>query len=268
MGLDLAELLVMIQEDFSIRIGEEDEDVLFNKLPQESVEEYDARFTVGFLCDWVERQIQKKNEGIDSFSNILPEVSNSVRETLAKQFKISNPAQISTESSLEQLANLSASPLTTKFWRRLRKIRKNDTDELKAIKSYIVSRECIDVVDTAALSCVIVFVLCFSLVVVETLLFFYYTGQFLFAAFVVPIGILFGIRVLVNWVRCGRKSQITVAEIINHIVDKKRDHSVHIDGSPYSREEIEQDVIKIVSDVSGAMFITMDMHIIKDLNLG
>jgi acyl carrier protein len=272
MGLDIAELLLEIEENFSINILEED---MVNKSQHESVIEYDDRFTVKFLCDLIERRIQKKNEGINSFPNLFPEINNSVHETLSKQFNISDHNQIVNESSLEQLANLSASPLPAGFWRRFRKIQKDDEDELKSIKSYIVSREYISTVDIGCLSFCISIVLLGFLCFFELLLFMDgKLSRFAWRSFLVilfaPSCILFGIRAIVNWVRCGRKSQITVAEIVNHIVDKKRDHSVRIDGSPYSREEIEQGVIELISKHTSVKQkdITMDCCIIKDLGLG
>jgi acyl carrier protein len=266
MGLELAEIFINIEDKFSIEI--EEEELWFDKSQQANVDEYTDQLTVKFLCDLVERKIQEKNKGISSFPNILCRVGDSVRETLSKQFNISDPTRIVNELSLEQLADFSASPISAGFWRQLRKIRKDDADELKTIKSYLLYREYVSAfkILVLPLGITVVFSVWLWILLLKNV------SNFL-VILLVPIGILFGIlfgiRAIVNWTRRRNRSQITVGEIIDYIVDKKRDRSVRADGLPYSREEIEQGVIKILCE---SLFvkpedITMGTRLIKDLRL-
>jgi acyl carrier protein len=268
MGIDILDIVFRLEKKFSILIERSDftgsEEEWINKSQQENADKYINQLTVKFLCDLVEQKIQKKNKGIDSFPNMLHEAGNSVRETLSKQFNISDPTRIANELSLDQLADFSASPISTGFWQQFRTIRKDDADELKTIKSYLISREYVSAFKTLALSFGITSALCGWLLISGLLrkdVLYFLTVLF------APSGILFGIRAIVNWTRCGNKSQITVAEIINYIVDQKRDHSVRADGLPYSREEIEQSVAEVLCEslAVNPEKITQDARIIKDL---
>jgi acyl carrier protein len=296
MGVDILDIVFNIEKKYCVTIERSDliPDEVLAKSQGKSFDEYTDRFTVKFLCDLVERKIREKNEGI-LFPNVLQEVGDSVREILSKQFNIPEPVwaagfapeqplhvvalacsasrrlerlqhitdttRITNELSLGQLADLAGLPVSGGFWRRFRKGRQDDTDELKMIKSYLISREYISAFKTL--------VLLFGITFVFFVWFFIADWS---SVDVLKIGavlscILFGIRAIVNWARSGSRSRITVADIINYIVDKKRDHSVRADGQPYSREEIEQGISDILCDCLALKpeKITPDARIIKDL---
>jgi acyl carrier protein len=263
MGVDILDIVFHIEKKYYITIDRSDL-IPDEVLGQKNIDEYLDRFTVKFLCDLVEQKIREKNKEINSFPNVLQEVGNSVRETFSKQFNIPDTTKITNELSLEQLANLSASPIHAGFWRQLRKRRKDDTDELKMIKSYLISREYVSVFKTLALSFVITFAFFVWLFISD------WEGVNvlkILAALFVPSCVLFGIRAIVNLTKSRSGSKITVAEMINYIVDQKRDHSVRTDGQPYSRKEIEQDIAEILCDCLALKpeKITPDARIVKDL---
>lgn len=250
MGIDLLDIVYRLEKNFSIRIDRADivDSEEWNrtvrskeKTQQELQNEFVDKLTVRFLCDLVEQKIREKNEGIDRFPNMLRQVEDSVRETLSEHFNIADSSGIKRVFRLEQLAHLSESPLAVDFWKRFHKIRQDDSDEWKSIKAFALSREYVSAWKTCFLSFGITFVLCIWLWIIGCL--WKDVSHFLIVLFVPGI-ILFGLRFVINWTRHNKPSQIAVGEIIDYLVDRKRDHSVRADGLPYSRAEIE----KIVAD--------------------
>ncbi|MDR1480823.1 MAG: hypothetical protein LBJ00_18000 [Planctomycetaceae bacterium] len=217
----------------------------------------------------VEQKIREKNRGIDFFPNTLQEVSDSARETLAEKFNITDTTQITDDLSLSRLADFSASPIPCNFWQQLRKIQKDDTDELKMIKSYIISREYISAFKTLMLSVAISLGFMFLLSFLPTMSLSIWNEDTILAVLFAPSVILFGRRAILNWIRRNKKSKIKVTEIINHIVKQKHKHSVRPDGQPYTRKEIEQGIAEILCDILGVKpkKITPDARLTKDLGM-
>ena len=268
MGLDLLDIVYRLEKNFSIKIDREDflgsEEDWDNKPTQQTFDEYADRLTVKFLCDLVERKIREKNDKADVFPNVLLAVGHSVRQTLAKTFGIADQKTVREDYRLAQLAKMAASPLPVGFWRRLRKMRKDDPDELKEIKAFLRSREYISAEKTMALSLGITFVWCLWLGIIGQL--WKDISSFLVVLFV-PGVILFGLRFVFNGTYRRKFSDVTVGEIIKNIADRQRDHSVRADGLPYSREEIEQFVAETLVEALAVdpKEIKPEAKLIKDL---
>jgi acyl carrier protein len=276
MGLDFVEIMCSIDDKFFIELDEYDIDLMFGNKEYQSkksrweiTQEINQRLTVRFLCDLVEQKIREKNRGIDFFPNTLQEVSDSARETLAEKFNITDTTQITDDLSLSRLADFSASPIPCNFWQQLRKIQKDDTDELKMIKSYIISREYISAFKTLMLSVAISLGFMFLLSFLPTMSLSIWNEDTILAVLFAPSVILFGRRAILNWIRRNKKSKIKVTEIINHIVKQKHKHSVRPDGQPYTRKEIEQGIAEILCDILGVKpkKITPDARLTKDLGM-
>ncbi|MDR1480825.1 MAG: hypothetical protein LBJ00_18010 [Planctomycetaceae bacterium] len=255
MGLDFVDVMICIEDKFLIEIREGAEKL-------RDVEE---------LCDWVEQKIREKNEGIESFPNISKTVSDSVHKILAEKFNIADTTQITDDLSLSRLADFSASPIPYNFWQQLRKIQNDDTDELKMIKSYMISCDYLSVFNTMLASVFLFIGITFWCVIVFPLVLGYHllTSWRTVIALFTPSIMFFGIQPIFNWIQRNKKSKITVAEIINHIVKQKHKHSVRTDGQPYSRKEIEQGVLEILHErlsINGE--ITLDDRLVEDLGMG
>ena len=174
MGIDLLDTIYRLEKTFSITIDRGDlvpydilndtqgKYVVNGKLTLQGLEEIKARIpsadfssfetnpvihslatilTVGTLCDIVEQKIRKKNEKVRDFPNVSLQVNRSVSKMLSMCFNISDTDNIERELRLEQLVSLSDTPLPTDFWRQFHKIRRDEPDELKAIKTYV--RSCV-----------------------------------------------------------------------------------------------------------------------------
>ena len=276
MGIDLLDIVYRLEKNFSIRIDRADivDPEEWNqtvrskeKTQQELQDEFIDKLTVKFLCDLVEQKIREKNEGADSFPNMLRQVEDSVLKMLSEQFNVSDSSAIKRDFRLEQLAHLSESHLTPNFWKRFHRISKDDSDEWKSIKTYVLSREYVSAWKTFSLSFGMTFVLCVWLWIIGCL----WKDVFYFlVVLLVPLIILFGIRFVINWTRRKKPSQVTVGEIIDYLVDQKRDHSVRADGLPYSRVEIEQIVADALVESLAVDLeeIKPEARIIKDLGAG
>ena len=279
MGIDLLDIVYRLEKAFSIKIERDDliPVDIFNdtqgkyvvngeltilglkeikrRMPSANLSSFEKKptiqslatiLTVGTLCDLVENKISEKNKEVGEFPNALLQVSNSVSETLSKQFNISDTPKIERNLRLEQLARLSDSPLPSDAWRRFHKIRRTDPDELKSIKTCARSLVLISIWKTSysaiiiSLVCGLALWLC-SAVWLHNI---FWINDVLYLSTVLfvlaPIIILFGVRFVVNWKRCGRASRVTVGEIIDYLVDRRPDHSIRADGLPYSRSEIER----------------------------
>jgi len=297
MGVDLLDMVYRLEKTFSINIERGDlipefivndtqgKYVVDGKLNEQGLEEIKKRMpsadlssfgknptiqsiatilTVKSICDLVEQKIREKNEGVNGFPNVLLQVNNSVLETLAKQFNIADPSKIDTKFRLNQLADLSVSPLSTAFWKRFYRIQRNDLSELKAIKVYVLSRELVSAWNTLYLSSVIT-ISFFILLLIGG---FFWDGVLYFlTALFVPGIILFGLRSIVNRQRSYKASRVTVGEIIDYLADQRQDRSVRADGLPYSRTEIEQCVAKILCEVLAIELeeIKPESRLIQDL---
>ena len=196
--------------------------------------------TVGALCDLVENKIRAKNKGIDTFPNISLQISHSVPKTLAKCFNIADSSRVIQEMRLEQLAGLSDTPLPKNFWRQFHKRFLDDSDELKAIKVCVRSRELVSAWDTFLWSFFVTFVMGLWFWLALAFDFFDFDIlSFIIVVLLIPSLALSGLRFAVNWKRCGQASRVTVGKIIDTLVEQRPDHSVRADGLPYSRKEIE-----------------------------
>jgi len=288
MGVDLLDIVYRLEKSFSIKIERGDVipyDILDDKqgkyvfngefttqgleeikrrMPSSDFSSFEKKptiqslatiLTVGTLCDIVENKIREKNEVNNEFPNVLLQVSNSVSETLSKHFNIADSSKIERNLRLEQLADLSDSPLPSDVWRRFHKIRRDDPVELKAIKTCVRSRVFIPIWKTSywaitiSLVCGLMLWLCIAMWLHNALRINDFVYLLTVLLVLAPIFISSGLRFAVNWKRCGRASRIMVGEIIDCLVEQRPDHSVRADGLPYSREEIEHTVAEILCEV-------------------
>ena len=282
MGIDLLDIVFRLEKMFSIHIERKD---IFDILELKDTNNPPAsdaidKFTVKTLCDVVEHKIRKKNEGIGDFPNVSLQVANSVPKTLATYFNIADSSKIERKLRLEQLVDLADSPLPVGFWRRFHKICRGDPDELKTIKVYVRSRELVSAWGMFWRSFGITLLWGLMLYLGSTVwlccntlrgnaLWIDDVKNFLTILFI-PAIILFGLRFIVNWKRCGQASCVTIEEIINDLGEQRADRSVRADGLPYSRTEIEQGVAEVLCEALAVKpeKIKPEARIIKDLGAG